>query len=539
VGEDRLPPGALAADVADPLALLEDGGAARAVDRAVDPAAASSVGLAALTTAPTSWRVMSPRTSSMVLPPKIFSMGEIITPIGGSLNMTKREGKAVEARIRRDRRLREFLNSLASAAGRAGGAAFLAGGWLRDVVDGKPGGDVDVMVSGMSHGKVGEALSTLPAERLGIRKVVPAGRHFPVYRVATSWGAKYVDVAAARGDGRAKGWGPFACALADAARRDFTINSMLYELFPSPKGLRGELIDSFGGVADLARRTIRCVGSPEDRLREDPVRALRAIRMKNERKGYRIDPKTFAAVRRLGPRLLAGVPADRIPAELIRSFRATPPGTFDDLLRSGILRALLPELARKRSGAQRARRRYAALSRAGSGAPLPETILLSNLLLDLPPAQAEEAARRLRFPGVRRILSTVLDLRLLRDPSRMRYPLARTEAILARQEAPEAFIALYRAAAACDGARPTDLKRFIIRCKKTPVFIDGIDLTAIGSGGAGAGGNAARGPRGVACGEGEGREAALKMIRATREKTRAARRNRPSEGSTPKGVRAR
>ncbi len=453
--------------------------------------------------------------------------------------MTKREGKAVEARIRRDRRLREFLNSLASAAGRAGGAAFLAGGWLRDVVDGKPGGDVDVMVAGVPHGKLGEALSTLPAVRLGIRKVVPAGRHFPVYRVATSWGAKYVDVAAARGDGRVKGWGPFACALADAARRDFTINSMLYELFPSPKGLRGELIDSFGGVADLARRTIRCVGSPEDRLREDPVRALRAIRMKSERKGYRIDPETFAAIRRLGPKLLAGVPADRLAGELVRSFRANPTGTFDDLLRSGILRTILPELARKRSGAQRARRRYAALSRA-CPAPVPAAILLSNLLLDLPPEKAEAAARRLRFPGIRKILSTVLDLRLLRDPSRMRHPLARTEAILARQESPDPFIALYRAAAACDGARPTDLKRFLIRCSKTPVFIDGIDLTRIGF---------PAGPEreemllavreASLAGKVKDREGALKMIRATRGKTRAARRNRPSDGSTQKGVRAR
>lgn len=439
--------------------------------------------------------------------------------------MTKRESKAVEARIRDDRRLPGFLRALASAAARAGGVTFLAGGWLRDVVDGKPGGDVDVMVAGLSHVKLGETLSALPAERLGIRKVVSAGRHFPVYRVATRWGSRYIDVAAARGGGEAKGWDPFACALADAARRDFTINSMLYELFPASGGLHGELIDSFGGVADLARRTIRCVGSPEDRLREDPVRALRAIRMKNERKGYRIDPATFAAVRRLGPKLLAGVPHDRIAGELLRSLQANPAGTFDDLLGSGILPALLPELSRKRSGAQRASRRYASLSRAVRGVPLPATILLSNLLLDLPQENAEAAARRLRFPNLKRILSTVSDLRLLRDPSRMARPLARTEAILERQEPRDAFIALYRAAAACDGARPKDLKRFFAICSKTPVFIDGIDLTRIGfPGGPGREELLLAVREASLAGKVKDREAALKMIRATRESSRAARR---------------
>lgn len=388
-------------------------------------------------------------------------------------------GDAVAARLSRDRHVKGFLLALASAVSGAGGSAFLAGGWLRDVAEGKPGADVDVMVAGLSHRELGEALDALPHARLGIRKVVPAGKHFPVFRVATRWGGRYIDVSAARGEGRAKGWDPFAAALSDAARRDFTINSLLYELTPKDKRLYGELIDSFGGIADLARRTIRCVGSPDDRLREDPVRALRAIRMKNEREGYRIDPATFSSVRRLGPALLPGVPADRLAGELVRSFRANPRGTFDDLRRSGILRALLPELSRKRSGADRARRRYASLARSSPG-PLPETILLANLLLDLEAGEAEAAARRLRFPNVKRILSTVSELRALRAPSAMRYPLSRTEAILARQEAQDSFIALYRAAATCDGARPKDFKRFITNCAKAPFFVDGIDLKRIG-----------------------------------------------------------
>ena len=384
-------------------------------------------------------------------------------------------GRAVAAALRRNRPLRAFLLALAGAVSEVRGSAFLAGGWLRDVVDGKPGADVDVMVAGMSHRALGEALAALPRVRLGIRKVVPAGRHFPVFRVATRWNERYIDISTARGGGESRGWAPFACALADAARRDFTINSLLYELFPAGNRLSGELVDSFGGIGDLQRRTIRCVGTPDARLREDPVRALRAIRMKNERKRYRIDPATWRAIRLLSPSLLPGVPADRLPGELLRSLRANPRGTLDDLRRSGILRALLPELSRRKSGIDRARRRYASVARSAPG-PVPETLLLANLLLDLAPGQADAAARRLRFPNVRRVVAAVSDLRALRRPDAMRFPLAETEAILARQEDPIPFIALHRAAAACDGARGKDLKRFLAYCRKTPVFIDGYDL---------------------------------------------------------------
>lgn len=386
-------------------------------------------------------------------------------------------GRAVAAALRRDRPLRGFLLALSKAASGAKGAAFLAGGFLRDVVDGNPEADVDVMVAGMSHREIGALLETLPHARLGIRKVVSAGKHFPVYRVATDWSGRYVDVSAARGGGVERA--PAACAMADAARRDFTINSLLYELRPGRNRLAGELLDPFGGVRDLAARVIRCVGSADERLREDPVRALRAIRMKNERKRYRIDPATFRAIRRLGPSLLPAVPAERFSGELLRSLQANPRGTIVDLRRTGILRALLPELSRKRSGIDRAARRYDAVART-SPVPAPPAILLANLLLDLPPRDAEAAARRLRFPNVRRIVATVSELRSLRHPGRMRFPMAETEAILSRQEAPDSFIALYRASVACDGGRAKDLKRFHDYCRKAPIFIDGFDLRKAG-----------------------------------------------------------
>lgn len=383
------------------------------------------------------------------------------------------------AALRRDRPLRAFLLAFSKSVSEAGGAAFLAGGYLRDITEGARGGDVDLMVAGLSHRELGRILSSLPHARVGIRKVVSAGKHFPVYRVATAWRDGYVDVSTARGGGPARRWDPLAQALDDASRRDFTFNSLLYALSTRGNRLVGELFDPFGGVRDLHRRTIRCVGDAEARLREDPLRALRALRMKSERKGFRIDAATYRAVRRLGPEFLPRVPADRLVGELLRSLAANPEGTLEELRRSGILRALLPELSRRKGGTARAGLRYRSLRKI-LRVPIPPEILLASLLADLSPGDAEAAARRLRFPGIRRVVRTLSDLHSLLRPERARFPLARAEAILARQGALDPFLALCRAATACGGRPASNLKRFFTYCSKLPFLLEGKDL--LGSG---------------------------------------------------------
>jgi hypothetical protein len=62
----------------------------------------------------------------------------------------------------------------------------------------------------------------------------------------------------------------------------------------------------------------------------------------------------------------------------------------------------------------------------------------------------------------------------------LRYPRAGTEAILARQDALEPFLALLRAAMACDGLRGKNLKRFLLSCSERPVLVTGSDLVEIG-----------------------------------------------------------
>jgi tRNA nucleotidyltransferase/poly(A) polymerase len=385
----------------------------------------------------------------------------------------------VKAALRRDRSLRTFLLAFSKSVSGAGGVSFLAGGYLRDIAEGTQGGDVDLMVAGLSHRGLGRTLSSMPHARLGIRKVVPAGKLFPVYRVTTAWRDGYIDVATARGGGTARRLDPLAQALDDASRRDFTFNSLLYALSTRGNRLVGELSDPFGGLRDLKARTIRCVGDAEARFREDPLRALRAIRTMSERKGFRIDEATYRAVRRLGPELLPGVPADRVVGELLRSLAANPEGTLEELRRCGILRALLPELSRRKGGTARAGRRYRSL-RNILRAPIPPAILLANLLADLPPRDAEVVARRLRFPDVRRIARTLSDLHSLLRPERERFPLTRTEGILERAEDPRGLVALYRAMCTVSGRRAEDLHRVLGRCRKIPRWIDGTWLSRNG-----------------------------------------------------------
>ena len=93
----------------------------------------------------------------------------------------------------------------------------------------------------------------------------------------------------------------------DLARRDFTVNAMAYD---PVCGLQ----DFFGGQEDLAHRVIRCVGKPEDRLTEDALRILRALRFAAVY-GFTLEKETDQAVRRLYP-TLSLVAAERIWQEL-------------------------------------------------------------------------------------------------------------------------------------------------------------------------------------------------------------------------------
>jgi poly(A) polymerase len=183
----------------------------------------------------------------------------------------------------------------------------------------------------------------------------------------------------------------FGTAEEDARRRDFTVNGLFYDPF------LGEVIDYVGGRADLEAHRMSTIGDPEVRMREDPVRALRAVRFA-ARLGFTIEPEVFEAMRRHAGELARCAPP-RVLEEIFKILRCTGASRAFELLRSaGMLPVVLPSLSKALdAGGPEARARFTAhlaaldeLVRAG-GEPS-DAMLLGALLIHLHgPADGEDA----------------------------------------------------------------------------------------------------------------------------------------------------
>lgn len=125
----------------------------------------------------------------------------------------------------------------------------------------------------------------------------------------------------------------------DLARRDFTINAIAFH------PVRAELRDPFEGQLDLQRGLVRAVGVASDRLREDRLRALRAIRFA-ARFGFHIHPATWDAIRESAP-YLGQLSAERVKQELEKTMEQVqrPSVALAWWRESGALAALVPALA--------------------------------------------------------------------------------------------------------------------------------------------------------------------------------------------------
>jgi hypothetical protein len=175
----------------------------------------------------------------------------------------------------------------------------------------------------------------------------------------------------------------------DLARRDFTINAIAWH--PA----RRELRDPFGGRRDLAAGVLRAVGEPAARMREDRLRALRAIRFAS-RYGLTIDPATWTAVRESAP-ALTRLSMERVRQELEKTMEqvARPSQALQRWKDAGALATLLPALEAAPPHALRA---ADALGRPGlPGRPGRRLTRLSAVLAATGAAEAERTARQLRM----------------------------------------------------------------------------------------------------------------------------------------------
>jgi poly(A) polymerase len=216
----------------------------------------------------------------------------------------------------------------------AGHVAYLVGGSVRDLIMGRRPKDFDVATSAHPH----QVRDLFRNSRL-------IGRRFRLVHVF--FGSQNIEVATFRqrsedvdgsGDPMIRHDNTFGTPAEDAFRRDFTINSLFYD----PRTFH--VIDYAGGVPDLRARLIRTIGDPELRMREDPVRMLRAVRFA-AKLGFDIEPATLAATERHCADLAkASVP--RLVEETFRTLDFA--GAERALLlmaRLGLLEIVLPQLA--------------------------------------------------------------------------------------------------------------------------------------------------------------------------------------------------
>lgn len=195
----------------------------------------------------------------------------------------------------------------------AGYEAYVVGGCVRDLLLGMDPKDFDV------------ATNATPQEvKQLFRRSRIVGRRFQIVHVRM--GREVIEVTTFRahhseqaGDSKRSQQSKQGMLLRDnifgdidqdAARRDFTINALYYH----PQD--NTIYDYADGLPDLEQRTIRMIGEPETRYREDPVRMLRATRFA-AKLGFAIEPQTARPITKLA-RLLRDIPAARLFDEVIK-----------------------------------------------------------------------------------------------------------------------------------------------------------------------------------------------------------------------------
>ena len=226
--------------------------------------------------------------------------------------------------IRMDEGAAELLDTLH----RAGYAAYVVGGCVRDSLLGLTPHDWDLCTS---------ALPQQVMELFGAQRCIPTGLQHGTVTVKQGGGLYEITTFRTEGtytDGRHPDEVHFVPDVReDLARRDFTINAMAYN---EKEGL----VDPFGGQTDLQSGVLRAVGVPRQRFTEDALRILRLYRFA-ARFGFAIDPPTAQAAQELCAHLDC-VSVERIEEELAKLLSAPAPAAYLD---EKILGVVLPELS--------------------------------------------------------------------------------------------------------------------------------------------------------------------------------------------------
>jgi putative nucleotidyltransferase with HDIG domain len=238
---------------------------------------------------------------------------------------------------------------VARQADALGVQAYVIGGFVRDLVMGRPSKDIDIVCigSGIALAEaVGRALQTnvsvFPNFGTAMLRAIQPGQGSE----RVEWEVEFVG--ARKESYRSESRKPIVedgTLEDDQNRRDFTINAMGISLNRTDFG---ELLDPFDGLKDIKRKLIRTPlnrihGGPDITFSDDPLRMMRAIRFASQL-GFDIEPDTFDAIVRMNERI-GIVSRERVTDELNKIVLSpTPSYGFKLLYHAGLLERIFPEL---------------------------------------------------------------------------------------------------------------------------------------------------------------------------------------------------
>lgn len=244
--------------------------------------------------------------------------------------MQDRIGQKIDFKINRPLTMEEKRAVvLVQKLAESGYESYFAGGAVRDELMGLPAHDIDIATAA----KPEEIEALFP-------KVYDRGRAFGVMAVLS--GEHEYEIATFRNDiGTTDHRRPekveFTSAEVDAKRRDFTINGLFYD----PQ--KAQIIDYVGGVDDLKNKVLRFIGEPQQRIDEDYLRMMRAVRFSN-RLSFNLDEVGEKAIEKNASKIRE-VSAERIRDELAKILiHPSRVEAIAMLERYGLLKEILPEL---------------------------------------------------------------------------------------------------------------------------------------------------------------------------------------------------
>jgi poly(A) polymerase len=221
---------------------------------------------------------------------------------------------------------RFIINTLS----KAGFLAYYAGGWVRDYLLQHPSDDIDIATNAPPETIQALFPHTVPIGiAFGIILVIVDGHQYEVATFRQDLDYK---------DGRRPSRVEFSSAIEDAKRRDFTINGMFYD------PLQEKILDYVQGREDLEKKIIRAIGNPHERIQEDRLRMIRAVRL-SCRFNFTIESKTEEAIRFHAKELFPAVAIERIWQEFTKGHAFHKLGEMLIYLhRLGLLSAIFPVL---------------------------------------------------------------------------------------------------------------------------------------------------------------------------------------------------